>query len=492
MFRPSCFAAALIACAFASSTSNARDGDLDVSFAPPVGKVSVSFDNTNSTRRDIARAVFVRGDNYIVAGSADPALNGTQQVAVAIVDRSGNVKARHVVPTGLTFEPASEPSSTGFRAGIDGLGRVYFAGRAPARNGGSGVRLSVTRLRADFTLDTSYGTNGLAQIDAQAVAPNSNSQALDLVVSPIGAVTLGGFVRHQPGASGRADIAIARVLPTGAVDTSFAFNGVATIRFDTSTATEATATRIAIDAQGRIVIVGIARVGDSAAFNMALARLLPSGALDTTLCSSGAACGSPIGGGRRTFTFGGSLSGNDMPFALLTRPDGSILVGGASDALIVGQVTRRCVVQKILQDGRDDASFGIGGRRTVTFGTDNCNLRKLLVDSLDGIVIVGNDDAIGPGNSPRAAFIAARLDANGNQDFGFASTPQDGSTAIARIEFTAGTHNEALAADALIDREQIVFVGTRRFAGATGGTLDDLDFAVVRLKGGLRHADSFE
>ena len=110
-------------------------------------------------------------------------------------------------------------------------GKIVVAGvmQAPGRYESFGV----TRLNADGSVDLGFGVQGVARIDVgegRFAGDTNVHELVQLSLLPSGAILLGGTVHAQTsdeGAPGSVPhVALVRLLPTGALDTSFADGGV--------------------------------------------------------------------------------------------------------------------------------------------------------------------------------------------------------------------------------------------------------------------------
>ena len=112
----------------------------------------------------------------------------------------------------------------------------------------------------------------------------------------------------------RDDFALARYNPDGSLDTSFSGDGKQTTDFSSGPATQAN--DVAIQANGRIVAVGVAG-GGATGDDFGLARYNPNGSLDTSFS----------GDGRKRTSFGGFDSANGVAL----QGDGRIVAVGAGN-----------------------------------------------------------------------------------------------------------------------------------------------------------------
>jgi uncharacterized delta-60 repeat protein len=223
---------------------------------------------------------------------------------------------------------------------------------------------------------------------AVAVEVGSASDAgRAMVVQPSGHIVVAGD-RADPSA-GR-DLVVTRLRPGGGLDT--AFGGTGTVVTDVGEI--AMASGVALDAQGRIVVVGTRTEGDLV--EVVVVRYLPDGALDTTFQQTGSLI----------FNFGGESFGESIAIQL----DGKIVIAGSRTK--PGEPSR-VAVARLNPDGGFDISFDGDGRRVIEFPTDAFGSSVAVQD--DGkIVIAGTLVTTSDDN-----FAVIRLAADGSFDLGF-------------------------------------------------------------------------
>ncbi len=257
---------------------------------------------------------------------------------------------------------------------------------------------------------------GVAAVAVLAILSSSSSQAAPGDFDPT--FGGGGFVRTNAGRGGHAlangvalqadgkivvvggawttaaVFQVARYDADGTLDTGFADQGVATTEF-ASDSNEAKA--VAIDSTGRIVVAGSS--GDLGDF--ALARYNTDGTLDNGFGTSG----------KVTTAVGGST---DRATAIAIQADGKIVVAGQSHN---GVNAYRFAVVRYLANGALDTGFGAGGKVVFQFGASTEDVNAVAVDPATGRIVVAGG-VFNPGNGV-SDFAAARLLANGALDSSF-------------------------------------------------------------------------
>jgi uncharacterized delta-60 repeat protein len=471
-----------------ATPSVAQDGVLDPSFGPAAlpGRVTHAFNLPQGTRRDSARAVFVRGNRYLVVGRADTTPEGKVQIGILTLDRAGGVVSARVVPTELNVDSALDRNGIGLGFGIDASGRLYVSGRFDPPTF-TPVSFAVTRLSPTLEIDTSYGNRGLALVDVQLSPAAPGGQSFALHVGDDGAALIvGSGVR----ADSTGAMLVARLRPDGSPDPAFGDDGLVEVSYDVVLQPSALGNRVIVDAQGRVVVGGVALSGVGAQ-SLALARLSANGTLDATFCPSAVECNSAILQGRRFLSFGGTSGASEVIFAMRPLPDGGFLVAGDVPVSAGPFSGDRCAIAKLRADGGLDLSFADAGLRHVALGNADCHVRDLLVDRHGRIVVVGNETSF-EGGVRHSQMFAVALRTNGEFDREFALDADGAPSAIVRIPFAAAGEDDAEAIAAAFDGERILIAGEVRVAGAPFEPVDDTDFAVLRLKGGAVFVDSFE
>jgi uncharacterized delta-60 repeat protein len=260
------------------------DGSLDASFGTG-GLVTTSFPGFSNAG---ATSMVVQPDGRIVvAGGAGG------QFALARYDSDGSLDGSFGT-NGLVT--TSFPGFTGADANtlaVQADGRIVVAGSA-VRSDQSG-QLALARYDTDGSLDSSFGTGGL-------VTTSQSPFAYSMAVQSDGRIIVAG-----------GSFALARYDSDGSLDSSFGTGGLVTTSFPGFQT--AFANSLALQADGRIVVVGEARMS-SFVYRYAMARYDSDGRLD----------GSFGTGGRVTTNFGSDSDANGVA----VQADGRIVVAGTA------------------------------------------------------------------------------------------------------------------------------------------------------------------
>jgi uncharacterized delta-60 repeat protein len=328
---------------FALSRYN-RDGTLDPTFG--TGGIVTTVNGIF----DVFRAVTVQADGKIVAaGSSCSPIGGCFQLAIARYNSDGSLDTSFglggsvittytssiqafavaiesdgkIVAAGGTLSPLASDfilarySSDGSLDASFGTGGFVttdlFGGNDRATGlalqkdgkivavgvGGPSFDFALARYNADGTLDTTFGSGGLVTTDF-----GSFQSANGVAIQSDGKIVAAGVGGNQ--------FAVARYNPDGTLDTGFNGTGKATTLFFGQNIE--TATSLAIQSNGKIVLAGTAFFNFEA--NFALARFNSDGTLDTSF----------HGNGQVTTDFGSASDAN----AVLVQPDGMIVAAGGA------------------------------------------------------------------------------------------------------------------------------------------------------------------
>lgn len=311
-----------------------RDGTLDTSFADP-------------NLGDRAAAVAIQPDGKIVVG-------GQFATAGASSARRRGLARFH--PDGRLDESFADPFILGGVSdiAIDADGRVLVAGGFTQAGTARLFRKGLARLTTTGTLDESFAD------------PNILGPVYAIALDADGRIVVGGAFTTA-GADNTPRNAVARFLPTGALDQSLG---------DTHIAQSAGVLSLALDDAGRIVIGGdFTEVGSAAVAATSVARLTPDGRPDPTFVD------------RR---LGGRVNG------LTLQPDGKIVVTGrfTTGGTPSVPLTR---LARLAPDGSLDADF-TDANLTAPSGAQTTGV---VVDR-DGLVhVTGTFTTAGASSQPR-------------------------------------------------------------------------------------------
>ena len=309
-------------------------------------------------------------------------------------------------------------------------------------------------------VDTSFGSGGVARTGSSDMYGASNG--CKPLVQPDGKILICG-ARLMNGSSG-SDFLVARFTANGVLDTSFSFDGLTTIDFDNGAGSDL-ANGIALQPDGKIVVIGTTWGANTGNTDFAVARLNADGTLDTTFGA---------GTGKTTIEFDlDAGTGQDYANAVTIQPDGRIVVAGSAQTA-TGAVT---ALTRLLGDGTRDSAFNLNGKVTFSFNVagatgENDAASGVAIDDAGRIVIGATVAYSNP--QTQSDFGAARLLANGQPDSNFHA---NGHTTIG-FDPGSGISTAQTGGLALQRDGRIVIVG---YANSSASMTDNADMAVARL-----------
>jgi uncharacterized delta-60 repeat protein len=335
-----------------------QDGSLD----PGFGDGGIVLSNVADGMAAEAMAIDSFG-NVVLAGPGDPARSrGVPRVARLLPD--GRLDPGFGGGDGIVDLPA-EMTIGAVRT--DRFGGILVAGThgEGGRPDGDG-EFAVFHLNRDGSPDLSFGEGGLVTLD---LSPEGHDEASDMMLDGLGRIVLVGGAwfpkgEGRNGTSGR--FAIARLLPGGQLDASFAGHGykVLTVR-----KSGAYATAGALDVGGRAILAG--RSGNQ----MAFAGISASGRLDSTYGKRGLAL----------HHFSESFTPGDI------ADDSHRRIVAAFESIGSPSTPQRgrFLCWRLRANGSLDPRFGRDGRAAVRLGRYLGTARSVALQASGGILLGG-------------------------------------------------------------------------------------------------------
>jgi uncharacterized delta-60 repeat protein len=405
------------ACVLVGMPSAAR-GDLDPTFGTG-GKVTTDFGGSegglaislqNNGRVVIAGRLLDPGpnDDFLVArytggGALDPSFDGDGRVTT---DFTGQ------------FDGA-------FGVAVQRDGKIVVAGAGyPATSVGP-RDFAVARYNPDGSLDPTFGTGGKV---LTTFRPTSLDSALAVAIQRDGKIVAVG----RSGNAQTSDFAVARYMPNGTLDASFAGDGLVVTQvnphFDSAAA-------VVIQPDGKIVAGGWTLATPDSTFDVAVSRYNPDGSLDAGFDGDGIVVESTrerheFVGDIAVLTDGKLLLATESGVMRLT-PSGSVDASFISPAFPGNVLVRALAVQsdrkilaigtvfgrdgasdfgvtRLTPDGLIDTSFGSNGSVVTDFGPEDQATDGELQP--DGRLVVSGLTRQAPRTGP-ADFAVARYQA---------------------------------------------------------------------------------
>jgi uncharacterized delta-60 repeat protein len=330
------------------------------------------------------------------------------------------------------------------------LGGAVTAGASAAAAGGPG------------SLDPAFGSGGIA------ILGTGDTVAHDAALLPNGDILVGD------------DSGVRRLLPNGALDTTFGAAGVASTTFQDGGVGGGW---LAVQPDGKILWVG--NTGDPSGLtsDFAIARFTPGGTLDA---------GFGTGGEVATQFFTPPLLGaQQIADAVVVQPDGRILVGGSARQGQNKAAPVQGALLRLTAGGGLDGTFGTGGK-VLSTGTVG-NVTALGLDAAGDLTVLPSHVGFGPtgqqlATAPAAPVVAAShggadafLPSGGyvhatsvgvarhDVDVQLTRSTVDGSTtATTTFDYTATGSQASDSGNAVtLQPDGQAVVGGSRFAGST-------------------------
>lgn len=247
--------------------------------------------------------------------------------------------------------------------------------------------LATSAIAAEGDLDPTFGASGFR---LAGILDGSAGVIAGMAVQPDGKILI-----CETEGDTAIDFFVARFTADGAVDTSFSFDGHTTVDFNGGSDA---CSGLAVQPDGKIVVVGTTTPEQSTNSDFAIARLNSDGTLD--MAGFGNGTGKAVVG----FDLGGNNSDNAQALAL--RADGRIVVAGAARTVSNGQ---DFAILQLNTDGSRDTGFNLTGRVTVGFDlagstTKDDQATQVAIDAGGRIVVAGAADRGNPGGSDMAVL----------------------------------------------------------------------------------------
>jgi uncharacterized delta-60 repeat protein len=256
------------------------------------------------------------------------------------------------VPLAIPLSAAGPDQLQSVTAAADG---AFLAAGFAAEVVGGPRKVVVLKLSATG-LDTTFGQQGVVTTPLTFAGGSSE---IDIATQSDGKIIVSATVANDANPADR-DVAVLRLLASGAVDTTFGTGGVTVLNLNDAhdngmmlVGLDA-ARALTVDGGDNIFLQAVSRGlgnaiggGPRTDTDYTVVKLTPAGAVDTT------------------FGEGGQLrldiaEKNATAHAITALPDGSLLAAGYANTPDVGDTTQ-VVVYKLTAAGKLDASFATGG-----------------------------------------------------------------------------------------------------------------------------------
>lgn len=350
------------------------------------GTLDVSFGSSGIVQTVSTHEAFdmiIQPDNKIIAVGSINMGSGNDDIAVVRYNSDGSLD-NSFGTNGIVNVDFNGKNDDASSVVLQSDGKIVVVGRAQnVSNNNSDI--AVIRLNANGTLDNSFATNGKYQLDVDGYAFD---YALDMALQTDGKIV---FVAIA-GTDMFAKNAVIRLNPNGTLDNTFDGDGILKA-FSFGSFTLSSLHSLVIQNDGKIIVAG------SKNNNFALARLNSDGSLDNTYATSGIYSGSTMA----------------TSSELYLQADGKLL------ATYSHATQTEVIVIRLNQYGTDDTGFGTNGKVTTQVDSPST------YDYTKGIVVQPNGKIIVAGSSFSSGsvsdYLVIRYNSNGVIDntFGVSS-----------------------------------------------------------------------
>jgi uncharacterized delta-60 repeat protein len=285
---------------------------------------------------------------------------------------------------GIAFHD-SGGDERGFDVAIQVDGKILVTGDAQDPNIDGGYqRLLLVRFNSNGTLDTTFGANGVAEYAGSVYNVGHN-----VSLQPDGKILVAGSMSTD---GVDEDILLVRFNANGTLDTTFGVNGAAAYN---NSGWQDEPMGLTVQADGNVILVSRSWGTDE---RMLLVRFNANGTLDTTFGSNGTTVYAPIG----------SISFDVTGPAL--QSDGKILVASTSTDFINYEV----LLLRYNANGTLDTTYGINGAAIFYHGGYYTAINRLVLQSDGKALVTGH---IWNGTDPD--LVLQRYNADGTIDITF-------------------------------------------------------------------------
>jgi uncharacterized delta-60 repeat protein len=280
---------------------------------PTFGSGGTILSSTGSTQS--LTDVTVLSDGRLLSGGYMTGTSGSVDFAAARYNANGSLDTSFGSGGVATVDFARYTDRATAIAVQPGTGGKILLAGTPLLGGSAGTTFGVVRLNSNGTLDTTFGAKGSGGKVTVSPARGGGNEVGGMAVLSDGRFILAGLAGGS--------LALVRFNANGTLDTTFGSKGMVVTSIairDVQNGTQHVV-RIAVDSSGRIIVTATTAVGGVFTEDFLVARFNANGSLDTTF-------GPAHTGVVTTDILGGS---QDNASALAIQSDGKIVVGGSSN-----------------------------------------------------------------------------------------------------------------------------------------------------------------
>jgi len=334
--------------------------DLDITFGQ---NGIVIYDDAANGLDEEALGMALQDDGKIVVVGRK--FNGsTDDVLVQRYSAIGALDSSFAVNGTFLFD--SGESETAYALAMQPDGKIVVAGYIHETNAGN-ENILVMRLNVDGTLDSSFGTNGIATTDVSV----DGEYGYAVTIQADGKIVVAGEVAID---GTNVEALVLRYNPDGSIDGTFGSSGI--FRYSDSAGGWDQAYGVALQTDGKVVVTGATSTqGAVALTNVLVLRLNTDGTLDNTFGNGGVVHYKDI------YESGRSV---------LVQSDGQIVIGASR--WDYNSINNAALIIRLNSDGTLDSDFGQGGVVTYKkeYGFPSISANAVALTDDGNIVLVGH------------------------------------------------------------------------------------------------------
>ena len=294
---------------------------------------ALTFDNCEAN--SVTMQTYLGNEYIVIGGTARVVATSSQYYALARYNTTTGTLDTTFGSSGLvvqSFNPPTISGQYGYAIYADST-KILLAGNKFI---GSYLRMTVVQFSGNGILDAGFGT-GSGFTNISNFFPQSQDQATGIVIQSDGKIVLGGTSINANPPSQRC-FALARLLPSGLIDTTYGTSGSGKVLTDLSPAYNLEGNTMGIQPDDKIILGGLWDILGTSPASFALARYNTTGTLDTTFGLSGT--------GFILEDIDATAGYVETGYSLAIQPDGKILMGGVLNENIVESGPQRFILAR--------------------------------------------------------------------------------------------------------------------------------------------------
>lgn len=322
--------------------------------------LDIEFNGTGTVVTDIStfddhlKTMLIQPNGKIIVAGEALINQQTNNFALIRYNTNGTLDSSFGI-NGIVTTSLQNPIVNLFEIALQPDGKIIAVGFTAINESTTGT---IIRYNEDGTIDTNFGTNGIASV---SLNPGLNA-LISVVVKPDSSILVTGTTNLS-----KLDVLLMQFKPNGTLDTDFNTNGIVTIDFGNSEY----GTNLLLLPNNKILIVGTQEDANNFNTDVFLIRLNSSGKIDSTFGNNG----------HLIYNFGS----DEYARNILLQPDGKIIIAFNSyDANYSNFNVLRCN-----QDGSLDSSFANNGIASTDFDNTVDEISEIALQSNGKIVAIG-------------------------------------------------------------------------------------------------------